>query len=151
MEGGKEYDRPSLNPCFLEKIFLLLVLPRTWTPGIKHALVFQVYTASPHPAYRYIYDVRACVCVCVGMYVCMCVCVGMCKCMCRHVCVYVCVGMCECNTSSGSLNHLACSLFSYYIVELTIIKSCSYCLFHHLIYYDCYSSLATIQGRCFNY
>ena len=29
IEGGKEYDRPSLNPCFLEKIFLLLVLPRT--------------------------------------------------------------------------------------------------------------------------
>jgi len=69
--------------------------------------------------------------------------------------VYVCVGvcMCKCNTISGSVNHLACSLFSYYTVEVTIIKSCSYCLFHHLIYYDyyMYSSLAIIQGQCFNY
>ena len=78
--------------------------------------------------------------------------------MCRHVCVdvWVCecrcehVGacMCECNTTSGSLNHLACSLFSYYIVELTIIKTCGHYLFHHLIYYSCYSRVAAIQGQC---
>jgi len=37
---------------------------------------------------------RACVCMCVCMYVCICVCVYVCMCVC--MCVYVCVCVCMC-------------------------------------------------------
>ena len=37
--------------------------------------------------------VRACVCICVRLYVCQCVCVWVyvCMCVCVHVCVYACM------------------------------------------------------------
>ena len=60
------------------------------------------------------------------MYVCMCECVHVWVYVWACMCVCVCGCMCKCNTTSGSLNHLACSLFSYYMWPAVTWDSCTH-------------------------